>query len=321
MMTRALACAGTALLCISAAFARGARTTPVQDPAPTSLAQIVPPGSEIEKVAGGFRFTEGPVWDPAGFLLFSDIPNDVIHRYDPATNQVTDYRRPSANTNGNTLDPQGRLVCCEHSGRRVSRRERDGTYTTLVDRYEGKRLNSPNDVVFKSDGAMYFTDPPYGLPLQDQDPARELDFNGVYRFKDGRLTLLTRELTRPNGLHFSPDERTLYVANSDPARKIWMAYPVNAGGTLGQGRVFHDATSSQEDGLPDGLKVDRQGNLYCTGPGGVWVFTPDGRHLGTIRSAEVPANCHWGGSDGRTLYMTARTGLYRQRLSIPGIRP
>lgn len=323
-MTRPLLCAAIAVLSaasLGAAFASGARTTRVQDAPPATLAQIIPAGSEIEKVAGGFRFTEGPIWDHAGYLLFSDIPNNVILKYDPNTGQVSDFRRPSNNTNGNTLDPQGRLVCCEHSGRRVSRRERDGTYTTVVDSYEGKRLNSPNDVVFKSDGAMYFTDPPYGLPMQDNDPAKELPFNGVYRYKDGRLTLLTKELTRPNGLHFSPDEKTLYVANSDPARKIWMAYPVNGDGTLGAGRVFYDVTSSQEDGLPDGMKVDRQGNLYCTGPGGVWIFTPEGRHLGTLTPAEVPANCHWGGKDGKTLYMTARTGLYRQRLSIPGIRP
>lgn len=284
------------------------------------LRRIVPDGLRIEKLAGGFAFSEGPVWSHSGELLFSDIPNDVIRRWDPKTGQVSDYRKPSANTNGNTLDSQGRLVCCEHSGRRVSRREADGSYVTLVDRYEGKRLNSPNDVIFKSDGAMYFTDPPYGLRGQDTDPAKELRHNGLYRWKDGRLTLLTGELTRPNGLAFSPDEKALYVANSDAARKLWMAYPVRVDGTLGPGKVFFDVTSNREDGLPDGMKVDREGNLYCTGPGGVWIFSAAGKHLGTLRPTEVPANCHWG-DDGKTLYMTARTGLYRARLLIAGIRP
>jgi gluconolactonase len=304
-----------AMLCLCASFAGGDSAPATRLTRPT-----VPPADQIEKLAGGFQFTEGPVWNRDGSLLFSDIPNNVILRWDPRTRQVSDFRRPSRSTNGNTLDSQGRLVCCEHDGRRVSRRERDAGYTTIVDRYEGKRLNSPNDVVFKSDGGMYFTDPPYGLPQQDQDPAKELPHNGIYRFRSGRLTLLATDLKRPNGLAFSPDEKTLYVANSDAARKLWMAYPVKSDGTLGTGRVFFDVTASTEDGLPDGMKVDREGNLYCTGPGGVWVFTPGGEHAGTIRPAEVPANCRWG-DDGKTLYMTARTGLYRVRLNIPGIHP
>ena len=304
-------CSLTALACLSA----GGEAAPKRPMRP-----VIPAPERIEKLAGDFRFTEGPVWTREGYLLFSDIPNDVIVKWDPTSRRVSDCRRPSAHTNGNTQDPRGRLVSCEHSGRRVSRRERDGSYTTLAERYEGKRLNSPNDVVFKTDGSLYFTDPPYGLARQDEDPAKELTFNGIYRLKDGRLTLLARDLKRPNGLAFSPDEKTLYVANSDAARKIWMAYPVKQDGTLGAGRVFFDVTSSAEDGLPDGMKVDRDGNLYCTGPGGVWVFTPGGEHAGTIKPAEVPANCGWG-DDGRTLYMTARTGLYRVRLNIPGIRP
>src|SRR5262245_38515494 len=283
------------------------------------LARIVPEGSVIERLAGGFKFTEGPVWSE-GALLFSDIPSDVVLGWDPKSGQLSDYRRPSGQTNGNTLDPEGRLVCCEHVGRRVSRRERDGSYTTLADRFEGKRLNSPNDVVFLSDGAMYFTDPPYGLPKQDEDPAKEVPHDGVYRLKDRQLTLLTDELKRPNGLAFSPDEKTLYVANSDEARKIWMAYPVRADGTLAPGRVFRDVTAEQAPGLPDGMKVDHEGNLYCTGPGGVWIFSPAGKHLGTLRLPEVPANCAWG-DDGRTLYITAQTGLYRIRLAVPAMRP
>jgi gluconolactonase len=281
---------------------------------------LVPVDAKIEKLAGGFAFTEGPVWTREGYLLFSDIPNHVVLKWDPKARQVTDYRRPSGDTNGNTLDAQGRLVSCEHTGRRVSRREKDGTFVTLVERHEGKRFNSPNDVVFRSDGTMYFTDPPYGLPKQDEDPGKELKVNGVYRFKQGRLSLVADDLTRPNGLAFSPDEKTLYVANSDFARKIWMAYPVRADGSLGAGRVLADVTSNQEDGLPDGLKVDRKGNLYCTAPGGVMIFNAAGKHLGTIKPEEVPANCGWG-DDGKTLYMTARTGLYRVRTSVGGALP
>jgi gluconolactonase len=311
-------CLSLALIALCAAIAPPEGS--VQTVAP-ELRAIVPEGARIEKLAGGFQFTEGPVWAAEGYLLFSDIPNNVVLKWDAKSGKVTDYRRPSGNTNGNTLDRQGRLVSCEHSGRRVARQERDGSFTTVVDRYQGKRLHSPNDVVVKSDGAIYFTDPPYGLPKQDEDPARELPHNGVYRFKDGQLTLLSTELKRPNGLAFSPDEKTLYVANSDPQRKLWMAYAVQADGTLGAGRVFFDVSSSQEDGLPDGMRVDRLGNLYCTGPGGVWIFSPAGKHLGTIRPAEVPANCAFGDADGKTLYMTARTGLYRIRLNVAGLRP
>lgn len=319
MSYRAMVGVGLLAVALGSGLAHGAAGEGIDLNSP-EFKKIVPEGAKSEKLASGFRFVEGPVWMPDGYLVFSDIPNNVIRKWDPKTRQVTDFRNPSQATNGNTLDSQGRLVCCEHAGRRVSRREKDGTYATIVDKYDGKRLNSPNDVIFKSDGAMYFTDPPYGLAKQDQDPAKELAFNGVYRFKDGKLTLLTQELTRPNGLAFSPDEKTLYVANSDSARKLWMAYPVKSDGTLGAGKVFYDVTRSQEDGLPDGMKVDKQGNVYGTGPGGVWVISPAGKYLGLIRPEEVPANCHWG-DDGKTLYMTARTGLYRIRLNVEGIRP
>lgn len=306
--------------------AMGARTSRSAEPAGTveavspELKRLVPEGAVIQKLAGGFKFTEGPVWTHEGSLLFSDIPNDAILKWDPKSGQVSDYRKPSAGANGNTLDSQGRLVSCEHSGRRVSRRERDGTVVTVADRYSGKRLNSPNDVIFKSDGSLYFTDPPYGLEKQDEDPAKEQTYNGVYRVKDGKVTLLATDLKRPNGLAFSPDEKTLYVANSDAERKLWMAYPVKADGTLGTGKVFFDVTSSKEPGLPDGMKVDHLGNLYCTAPGGIWIFSPGGKHLGTLKPTEVPANCHWG-DDGKTLYITAQTGLYRIRLNVAGIRP
>ena len=297
-----------------------------------ALKLIVPADAAIEKLADGFIFTEGPVWVKEGgeALLFSDIPNNRIMKWTP-DGKVAEFRNPSGYTgppapegasigsNGLTLDKEGRLIICEHGDRRVTRLEKDGKVTVLAAKYQGKRLNSPNDAVYKSDGSLYFTDPPYGL---FDKKAKELDFQGIYRLSaDGRLQLLNKELTRPNGLAFSADEKTLYVANSDPEKKIWMAYEVASDGTLSKGRVFFDVTAEKERGLPDGLKVDTQGNVYCTGPGGVWIFSPDGKHLGTIKPTEVPANCHWGDADGKTLYMTARRGLYRVRLNVAGIRP
>jgi len=299
------------------------------DPA---MNQIASPSAVIEKLAGGFAFTEGPVWMPDGSVLFSDIPNNAIQKWTP-DGKVTLFRKPSGydgtdappgafiGSNGLTLDKQGRLIICEHGNGRVTRLEKDGKLTVLAARYQGKRLNSPNDAVYKSDGSLYFTDPPYGFVKQDEDPKKELKFNGIYRLAGGKLQLLSTELTRPNGLGFSPDEKYLYVANSDPARKIWMRFEVKPDGALSPGKVFFDVTARTEDGLPDGLKLDQQGNLYCTGPGGVWVLSPAGKHLGTIQPPETPANCAWGDADGKTLYITARTGLYRVKLLIPGIRP
>lgn len=297
-----------------------------------ALDDIVPPDAKIEKLAGGFKFTEGPVWIRAGYLLFSDIPNSAIMKWTP-DGKVSIFRKPKSdwNTvplpneivepNGETVDHEGRLTVCEHRNRRVSRLGKDGHLTVLADRYQGKRLNSPNDLVYKSDGSLYFTDPPYGFAKEDQDPAKELPFNGVYRWAGGKLELLYRGLSRPNGLAFSPDEKFLYVDNSDPNKKIWMRFEVTSGGKLSNEKVFYDSTSSTEDGLPDGMKVDQKGNVYGTGPGGIWIFSPEGKHLGTIQPPEIPANCAWGDKDGKTLYMTARTGLYRIRLKIPGIRP
>jgi len=203
----------------------------------------------------------------------------------------------------------------------VSRIEADGSITVLVDNYQGRRLNSPNDSAIRSDGWLYFTDPPYGLAGLEDDPARELDFNGIYRLSpDGDLELLERNQTRPNGIVFSPDENTLYVANSDASNKVWMAYEVQEDGTLANGRVFFDVNSETSEGAADGMKVDVAGNIFATGPGGVWIFDPTGKHLGTIQPDEVPANVAWG-DDGRTLYMTARTGLYRIALTTQGVIP
>ena len=272
------------------------------------------------------------MWIRDGHLLFSDIPNNVIHKWAP-DGKVTDFRKPSGwhetaeppgpfmGSNGLTHDRQGRLTICEHGSGRVTRLEKDGKLTVLAASYEGKRLNSPNDAVYKSDGSLYFTDPPYGLAKQDDDPRKELKFNGIYRLAAGRLQLLTKEQTRPNGLAFSLDEKHLYVANSDPARKVWMRYDVRPDGSIVNGKVFFDVSARTEEGMPDGMKADKGGNLYCTGPGGIWILSPEGKHLGTIQPDEVPANCAFGDGDGKTLYMTARKGLYRIRLNVEGIRP
>jgi gluconolactonase len=294
---------------------------------------IVPTDAAIEKLAAGFDFTEGPIWHPDGYFLFSDPNANTIYRYTD-DGQVSIYRAKSGyagvdigeyhqpGSNGLTLDSAGRLTIDEHGRRRVTRLEKNGVITVLADRFEGKRLNSPNDLVYKSDGALYFTDPPFGLPNVFDDARKELPFSGVFRLANGVLTLLTRELTGPNGIAFSPDERWLYVSNWDVKRKVIMRYPVLKDGSLGTGTAFVDATVSHPgEQAWDGVKVDRDGNVYAAGPGGIWIVSPDGTHLGTISPPETPANMAFGGADGRTLYITARTGLYRIRLNIPGIRP
>ena len=275
----------------------------------------------IERVAGGLGFTEGPVWR-GDALLFSDIPNNRIARWRrlPEGPELTTYA--TGRSNGLTLDRQGHILAAEHGGRRVTRVADDGTRAVLAEKYQGKRLNSPNDVVFRSNGDMYFTDPPYGLPGNWDDPRRELDFCGVFRLAhDGHLSLLTGEMTRPNGLAFSPDETTLYVAQSDPKRAIWMAFPVKADGMISPGRVFADVTEmvGKYPGLPDGMKVDRSGNLFATGPGGVHVFAPDGKTLGRIETGEATANCAWG-DDGSTLYIAADMYICRVKTKTKAAR-
>lgn len=301
------------------------------DPA---LDRLVAPDAVLEKIAGGFEFTEGPIWMRDNTLVFSDIPANTIYRYSPPDGRITEFLKPSGmdetgwpagafvGSNGLTLDASGRLVLCEHGNRRVTRLEADGTKTVLADRFEGKRLNSPNDAVFKSDGSLYFTDPPYGLVGRDADRLKELLFQGVFRVApNGELQLIYDQLPRPNGLAFSPDERVFYVANSDSARKIWMRFDAKPDGSIANGEVFYDATADGEPGVPDGMKVDLEGNLYCTGPHAVWIFNPSGKLLGKIRPPEIPANLHWGDEDARTLYITARTGLYRIRMLAQGLRP
>jgi gluconolactonase len=293
------------------------------------LDTIVPADVQLRQVAEGFEFVEGPVWHPDGYLLFSDPNRNTIYRYTPghgvapfrvksgyAGPDIGRYHQPGSN--GLAIDPDGRLTIDEHGNRRVVRIEPNGVVTVLADRYEGKRLNSPNDLVYRSDGTLFVTDPPFGLPRVFDDPAKELAWSGIYGVKNGIVTLASRDLTGPNGLAFSPDERYLYVGNWDPARKIVMRYEVLADGTLANGRVFFDMTGAPGDEAIDGVKVDAAGHLYVSGPGGLWILSADGRHLGTLRTPELPANFAWGDSDGRSLYLTARTGLYKVRLNIPG---
>jgi gluconolactonase len=289
---------------------------------------LVPADAKIEKLAGGFTFIEGPVWRPNNVLWFSDVVGNVVRQWSP-DGKVEEILRPGGydgtdapagafiGPNGDINGADGSAMLCQHGNHRIVRIDKDRKITTVVDNFEGKRLNSPNDLVYKSDGSLYFTDPPYGLPDQDKDKKKELKFNGVFRLVNGKLQVLIKDLTRPNGIAFSPDEKTLYIANSDPDRKVWMRYDVKPDGTLANGKVFFDVTAEKEDGLPDGMKVDAQGNLYCSGPGGLWVFSPDGKHLGTIKPPETPANCGWG-DDGKSLYITARTGLYRIKLPVAG---
>ena len=296
------------------------------DPA---LNKLIPPGAVIEKLAEGFQWTEGPVW-AGNCLLFSDIPANAVYRWKPG-GKPSLYIRPSGylgtrprggemGSNGLTRDRKGRLVLCQHGDRCLARLEKDGNFTIFAAYYRLHRFNSPNDLVFKSNGDLYFTDPPYGLEGGNDDPRKEMPFNGVYRVKpSGEVTLLTEELTFPNGIAFSPDEKTLYVSVSDPKKPCLMAFEVQADGTIAHGRVFFDATelAKTRKGLPDGLKVDRTGNLYATGPGGVLILSPAGRHLGTILTGEPTANCAWG-DGGSTLYITANHYLLRLNTSSHG---
>ncbi|MFB3777516.1 MAG: SMP-30/gluconolactonase/LRE family protein [Bryobacteraceae bacterium] len=324
-------------LCLSAAPLAAQRTSnfPVigrvirEDP---RIDKLIPPDARIEVLASGFEWCEGPLWvKDGGYLLFSDIPRNSIMKWQEKQG-VTLFMKPSGYTgivdygrepgsNGLLLDPKGRLVMCEHGDRRISRLEPDGGKRTLADNYMGKRFNSPNDGVFRSNGDLYFTDPAFGLPKRFDDPRRELDFCGVYLLSaDGKVTLLTKELSRPNGIALSPDEKTLYVANCDMERPIIMAYPLKADGTIGAGRVFYDASLNPEKlrGVPDGMKVDREGSLFASGPGGILVIAPDGKRLGRITSGQTMSNCAWG-DDGSMLYITSDMYLVRIKTSTRGM--
>lgn len=299
------------------------------------LDELLASDAKLQILADGFTWTEGPVWmgdATNGHLLFSDIPRNSIFRW-TEKNGIQLFMNPSGYTgvtyyglepgsNGLLKDSQGNLVLCEHGDRRVSVLTPGGGKKTLADSYQGKRLNSPNDGVLKSNGDIYFTDPPYGLPARENDPRRELDHFGVYRIskKDGSVTLLTTELQRPNGIGFSPDEKTLYVAQSDPKKAIWMSFDVQADGTLGKGKLFYDATAEvgKKPGLPDGLSVDTQGNLWASGPGGIYIFSKDGKLLGLINTGERTSNCAFG-EDGSTLFVTADSYLCKIKTKAKGL--
>jgi len=297
------------------------------DPA---LDQIVPSNPKLYKLAEGFTFTEGPIWVPAGnYLLFSDPNENRIYKY-TSDGEMSVFREKSGydgadiaeygqpGSNGLTLDPQGRLAINQHGKRRVIRVGPDGRDTVLADRYHGKRLNSPNDLVYRSDGTLFFTDPPFGLPKFFDDPRKELPFSGVFAVYKGELKLLTTDFAGPNGIAFSPDEKYLYVTDWDDKKKWIMRYEVQPDASLQNGRLFFDMTSSPGEDALDGMKVDVRGNLYVSGPGGLWIISPEGTHLGTIVAPMHPHNLAWGDADRRTLYLAAQTGLYRIRLNIPG---
>jgi gluconolactonase len=304
------------------------------DPA---LDRLVAPDATIEILSEGYDWSEGPVWVKAGgYLLFSDVPENVVHRWKEGEG-ARPYLKPSGYTgseprggetgsNGLTLDRDGRLVLAQHGDRRVAVMDAPlaspaPKFTTLADRYDGARFNSPNDLVFKSNGDLYFTDPAYGMEKQWEDPRREMAYAGVFRRgSDGKVTLLTQEMTRPNGLAFSPDEKVLYVAQSDEKAAIWRAFDVKPDGTIGNSRILLDTTAMTKTrrGLPDGLKIDTDGNLFATGPGGVLVISPQGKHLGTIQTGQATSNVAFG-DDGRSLYMTADMYLMRVKLKAKGV--
>jgi gluconolactonase len=304
---------------------------------------VVPVGARAQQLAAGYAFLEGPVWvRKGGYLLFSDIPANVIDKRTP-DGKVSVFIKPSGYTgsdpsqagrtidngkatvnligsNAVTVDRQGRIVFCAQGDRSVVRIEKDGKRTILADRFEGKRLNSPNDLVFKSDGALYFTDPPAGLPKGDDDPKKEIPFDGVFLLKDGNLQVLDKSFLRPNGLAFAPGEKIFYV--NDSFKKTIMRFEVRPDDTLANGQVFIDMNGDDAPGVPDGMKVDTKGNVYCTGPGGVWIISPKGKHLAIIKTPERITNLAFGNADGKMLYLTGRTGeLFGINLKVPGIRP
>jgi gluconolactonase len=296
-----------------------------------SLDEIVPKNPKLFKLAEGFTFVEGPVWQD-GSLLFSDPNENRIYRYTAdgrlsifrknsgyAAADIDRYRQPGSN--GLTLDAKGHLTISEHGNRRITRLENDGSLTVLAYRYGGKRLNSPNDLVYNSDGSLYFTDPPFGLPGMYADPKKELSYSGIFRLKDGEMALLSEELKGPNGIAFSPDEKYLYVGNWDPEKKVVMRYPVITDGALGKGEIFFDMTAAPHPEAIDGLKVDVKGNVYVSGPGGMWILSAAGKHLGTVLAPRPIHNFAWGGKDGKTLYLTAQDKLYRMNLLVEGVRP
>src|SRR5205823_4869460 len=308
------------ILSVGALAGPGAAQQPARkfelQPISPKLSTLIPATTKLETVAAGFGFTEGPVWDPAGFLYVSDEEINKIFRVN-----ISDGRKEElislGDPDGNTYDRQGRLIDCASVLRAIIAISKDGKYEVLADKFEGKKLNSPNDVIVGPDGALYFTDPTLDLVKGEQ---QEIPFQGVYRLDSaGKLTLLTKDLTQPNGLAFSPDGKKFYV-DDDEHRNIWV-YDVAKNGSLSNGRIFGEEPGSKGDGVPDGIKVDTKGNLFVTGPKGIWVWSPEGVHLGTIALPEQPANLTWGDPDRRTLYITATTSVYSVRTKARGFVP
>jgi gluconolactonase len=295
-----------------------------------AIDELIGKNPKIFKLAEGFTFTEGPVWvRDGGYLLFSDPNENRIYKY-TSDGQLSVFRERSGyeapdiaeygqpGSNGLTLDPQGRLTINQHGNHRVIRVEKDGRDTVLADSFEGKRLNSPNDLVYRSDGALFFTDPPFGLPKFHTDPRRQLPFEGVFSLYKGKLRVVSKDMTGPNGIAFSPDEKYLYVGNWDEKKKVVYRYEVTPDATLKNGIVFFDMTAAPGEDAIDGMKVDQRGNLYVSGPGGLWVISKEGKHLGTIVPPMHPHNLAWGGDDNSTLYITAKSGLYRMNVNVTG---
>jgi gluconolactonase len=295
--------------------------------------KLVPLNVNVEKIVSGRKWVEGPVWNrKERYLLFSDIPTNSVIKWQEGQGTSV-FLKPSGysgkalfkgsepGSNGLAFDREGRLVLAQHGDRRISRLEKDGRKTTLVESYNGKRINSPNDVVFKSNGDLYFTDPPFGLPKAFDDPAKELPFQGVYRLsQNGKLTLLIKDIKAPNGIAFSPDEKKLYISDVDYDRAAWLVYDLLADGTVKNGRVFADASKWKKPPFfgPDGLKLDKAGNLFGARPGGVSVFAPDGTHIGSLEIGHSTSNVAWG-EDGSALFITAGTAVYRIRLTTRGL--
>jgi gluconolactonase len=294
--------------------------------------KLVPLNVKVERIVSGRKWVEGPVWNrKEHYLLFSDIPiNSAIKWQEGKGTSVflrpsgysgkAAFEGPEPGSNGLAFDSEGRLVLAEHGDRRVARLEKNGKQTTLVDRFEGKRINSPNDLVFKSNGDLYFTDPPFGLPKSFDDPRKEIPFQGVYKLsKAGKLVLLTKDIKAPNGIAFSPDEKKLYISNADPMNAVWMVFDVKPDGTIENGKVLFNATgwTKTKPGAPDGMKVDREGNIFAAGPGGIHVISADGKHLGSIETGTPTGNVAWG-EDGSSLFITSSTNVYRLKLTTKG---
>ena len=294
--------------------------------------KLVPLNVKVERIVSGRKWVEGPVWNrKEGYLLFSDIPTNSVIKWQEGKGTSV-FLKPSGYTgkaafegaepgsNGLTFDLEGRLILAQHGDRRIGRLERNGKQTTLVDRFEGKRINSPNDVVLRSNGDLYFTDPPFGLPKSFDDPRKEIPFQGVYKYsKNGTLALLTKDIKAPNGIAFSPDEKKLYISNAEKANAVWMVFDVTADGSIENGKVLFNATgwTKNKPGVPDGMKVDKEGNIFGAGPGGIHVISPNGKHLGSIETGVPTGNLGWG-EDGSSLFITSNTNVFRLKLTTKG---